>query len=76
MATCNYCYENTRTWWNTKDGQGCHHLPPTTMDPWGGTQTKVTIKPRHRAYTIKSLTSASRSKWVEIATHVDKGSRN
>ena len=22
----NYCYEYTRTWWNTRDGQGCHHL--------------------------------------------------
>ena len=20
-----------------RDGQGCHHLPPTTAVPWGGT---------------------------------------
>ena len=32
-----YCYENTRMWWTTRDGQGCHHLPPTTAVPWGGT---------------------------------------
>ena len=32
-----YCYENTRTWWTTRDGQGCHHLPPNTAVPWGGT---------------------------------------
>ena len=60
-AVGNYCcYENTQTWWTTKDGQGYHHLPSTTAVPWGGTQPKVTIKPRHHTYTIMSLTSASR----------------
>ena len=42
MSVGNYCYENTRMWWTTKDGQGCHHLPPTTTVLWGGTQPEVT----------------------------------
>ena len=33
----NYYYENTRMWWTTRDGQGCHHLPPTTAVLWGVT---------------------------------------
>ena len=37
MSFGNYYYENTRMWWTTMDGQGCHHLPPTTTVPWGGT---------------------------------------
>jgi hypothetical protein len=28
------------TWGITRDGQGCHHLPPTPQ-PWGTRQTKV-----------------------------------
>jgi len=81
MAVGNYCYESTRKWWTTKDRQGCHHLPSTTVVPCGGTQPKVTIKPRHRAYTIKSLTFAHvkarrNPKWIELATHADKGSHN
>ena len=31
----------TRMWGITKDGPGCHHLPPTPQ-PWGTRQTKVT----------------------------------
>ena len=30
----------TRTWGITRDGHGCHHLPPTPQ-PWGTRQTKV-----------------------------------
>ena len=37
MPFGNYCYENTQTWWTTRDEQGCHHLPPTTAVSWGGT---------------------------------------
>jgi hypothetical protein len=31
MATCYYYYESTREWWTKRDGQDCHHLPPTTL---------------------------------------------
>ena len=39
-----YCYENTRTWWTTRNGQNCHHLPPTTAVPWGGTHFLASIE--------------------------------
>ena len=32
---------HTRMWGITKDGHGCHHLPPTPQ-PWDTRQTKVT----------------------------------
>ena len=32
-----YYYENTRTLWTTRGGQGYHHLLPTIAVPWGGT---------------------------------------
>ena len=32
----------TLTWGTTRDGQGCHHLPPTPTDRGEGMQTKVT----------------------------------
>ena len=32
----------TLTWGTTRDGQGCHHLPPTPSDRGEGMQTKVT----------------------------------
>ena len=40
-----YCYKNTRTWWTTRDGQGCHHLPPTTTVSWGGTHFLASTEP-------------------------------
>ena len=44
QAQHNY-YEYTRTWWTTKDGQGCHHLPTTTTVPWGATHFLASTKP-------------------------------
>ena len=32
----------TLTWGTTRDGQGCHHLPPILTDRGEGMQTKVT----------------------------------
>jgi len=44
-AVSYYCYEKTGTWWTTKDGQGCHHLPPTATVSWGGTHFLANAKP-------------------------------
>ena len=46
-----YCYENSRTWWTTKDGQCCHHLPTATTVPWGVTHFLANTKPRHHVRT-------------------------
>ena len=35
----------TLTWGTTKDGQGCHHLPPTPTDHGEGMQTTVISSP-------------------------------
>ena len=32
----------TLMWGTTRDGQGCHHLPPTPTDRWEGMQTMIT----------------------------------
>ena len=41
-------YMNTRMWGITKDGQGCHHLPPTPQ-PWSTVISVGFRAPEHHA---------------------------
>jgi hypothetical protein len=40
---------NTRTWGITRDGQGCHHLPPTPQ-LWGTVIFEGSHAPKHHAH--------------------------
>ena len=55
---CPIALRHIRTWGITKDGQGCHHLPPTP-EPKDTRQTKITCSlDTTSTLTITSLTLA------------------